>query len=103
MLERVKLALRISTDVYDAELLDLIASAAADIHHAGAEVVVTPVLTDGVVTDYECSDALTRTAVITYCRMMFGSPSDYDKLKASYDEQKAQMRESTAYGMEEVG
>lgn len=102
MLARVKLALRVATNAYDSELLDLIAAAAADIHHAGAEVVVTPVLTDGAVTDYTCDDPLTRTAVITYCRMMFGSPAEYDKLKASYDEQKGQMRESSAYGMTEA-
>lgn len=102
MLARVKLALRVATDAYDEELLDLIASAAADIQHAGAVVSVTPVTTDDVVTDYTCTDALTRTAIVTYCRMHFGSPSDYDKLKASYDEQKAQMRESSAYGMVEA-
>lgn len=102
MLERVKLALRISTDVYDAELLDLIISAAQDIAHAGAVIEVTPVETEGVVTDYVVGDPMTRTAIVTYCRMHFGSPSDYDRLKSSYDEQKGQMRESAAYGMTEV-
>ena len=102
MLARVKLALRLSTNAYDAELLDLIASAADDIAHAGAVVEVTPVLTDGAVTDYTCADALTRTAIVTYVRAHFGAPADYDRLKASYDEQKAQMRESRRYGMEEV-
>ena len=102
MLERVKLALRISTNAYDAELLDLIISAAQDIAHAGAVIEVTPVETEGVVTDYTCDDPMTRTAIVTYCRLHFGSPSDYDHLKASYDEQKGQMRESTAYGMAEV-
>ena len=102
MLARVKLALRISTDVYDAELLDLIISAAQDIAHAGAVIEVTPVETEGVVTDYAVGDPMTRTAIVTYCRMHFGSPSDYDRLKASYDEQKGQMRESAAYGMTEA-
>lgn len=102
MLERVKLALRISTTAYDAELLDLIISAAADIAHAGAVIEVTPVETEGVVTDYTCDDPMTRTAVVTYVRAHFGAPADYDRLKASYDEQKAQMRESSRYGMTEV-
>jgi len=102
MLARVKLALRLSTNAYDAELLDLIASAADDIAHAGAVVSVTPVETDGVVTDYTCDDPMTRTAVVTYVRAHFGAPADYDRLKASYDEQKAQMRESSRYGMTEV-
>lgn len=102
MLERVKLALRVSTDVYDAELLDLILSAAQDIAHAGAVVQVTPVLTDEAVVDYDVPDALTRTAIVTYCRMHFGAPADYDRLRSSYDEQKGQMRESSAYGMVEA-
>jgi hypothetical protein len=29
--------------------------------------------------------------------MRFGSPPDYDRLKASYDEQKAQLQMSTGY------
>lgn len=101
MLAKVKLALRVATDVYDPELLDLIAAAIADLHHAG------PVFdyavetgTDGEVTDYTVTDALASMAIVTYCRMRFGSPADYDKLKAAYDEQKGQMRESLAYGME---
>lgn len=102
MLDRVKLALRIATDVYDAELLDLIKSAAQDIAHAGAVITVSPVTTGDVVTDYTCDDAMTRTAIVTYVRMHFGSPADYDRLKASYDEQKGQMRESSAYGMTEA-
>lgn len=102
MLARVKLALRVATNAYDAELLDLIAAAAVDIAHAGAVIEVTPVETDGVVTDYTCTDPLTRTAIVTYCRVHFGAPADYERLKASYDEQKGQMRESTAYGMVEA-
>ena len=33
----------------------------------------------------------------------FGSPSDYDRMKASYDEQKAQLQMATGYGLPEVG
>lgn len=100
MLARVKTAMRIGTTIYDQELLELIASALADIQHAGAVITYTPVETEGTVTDYTVDDPLTRTAVVTYCRMMFGSPDDFDRLKAAYDMQKGQMRESRAYGME---
>lgn len=102
MLDRVKLALRITTNAYDAELLDLIAAGIADVKHAGPVFAVTETTSGSAVTDYTISDPLARTAVVTYVRAHFGSPSDYDKLKACYDEQKGQMRESAAYGMTEA-
>lgn len=100
MLEELKLAMRISTAVFDAELLGLIAAAVADIKHAGAKFDATPTEANGSVTDYTIDDPLVKRAVITYCRASFGSPQDYDRLKAAYDEQKGQLRESLAYGME---
>ena len=39
---------------------------------------------------------LIRRAVVTYCKVHFGEPDQYDRLKAAYDEQKAQLM--TAYG-----
>lgn len=99
MLERVKLAMRISTTVFDSELLDLIAAGIADIKHAGAQFDVETTEENGV-TDYTVTDPLASTAIVTYVRMMFGSPADFDRLKAAYEMQKGQMRESRAYGME---
>lgn len=90
MLEKVKLALRITTTAYDSELTDLIESAKLDMGIAG---VVIP----------ETIDALVTKAVITYCKMSFGLPEDYDRLKASYDEQKAQLISATGYTEWEVG
>ena len=102
MLDRVKTALRVQTTVYDQELLGLIASAVADIRHVGAKFTVDEVKTDGVVTDYTITDPLVADAVVVYCKVYFGSPDDFDRLKAAYDEKKGQFRESTAYGMVEV-
>lgn len=84
MLKKVKMALRITTTAYDAELTDLIESAKLDMSIAG--VVLPPTI-----------DALVTKAVITYCKMSFGIPEDYDRLKASYDEQKAQLATATGY------
>lgn len=84
MLDKVKLALRITTTKYDSELADLIASAQLDLGIAG---VVIP----------DSIDALVTKAVITYCKMSFGLPEDYDRLKTSYDEQKAQLITATGY------
>lgn len=84
MLELVKLALRITTDAFDAELLGLIAAAKTDLGIAG---VVLP----------EALDDICAVAIITYCKMNFGQPDDYDRLKKSYDEQKAQLSTATGY------
>ena len=101
MLQRVKLAMRISTDVYDSELLGLIAAGIADLENVGATVEHTMTTgTGGAVTNYTINDPLPATAVVTYCRMMFGSPSDFDRLKEAYEMQKGQLRENHRYGME---
>lgn len=84
MLEKVKLALRITTTAYDSELTDLIEAAKQDLGIAG------------VVVPEEITEIVTR-AVITYCKMSFGLPEDYDRLKRSYDEQKAQLSNATGY------
>ena len=86
MLELVKMALRIKTDAYDAQLNMLIEAAAADLGIAGA---------NG--ENVALTDPLTMQAIITYCKMNFGQPDEYDRLKASYDEQKAQLSMATGY------
>lgn len=86
MLEQIKMALRITTNAYDAELNNLIAAAAIDLGIAGVneerESVNNPIII---------------RAVSTYCKMNFGTVDDYDRLKASYDEQKAQLSMATGY------
>lgn len=84
MLAIVKLALRITENDFDNEITDLIAAAEADMGIAG---VIVPAELDPIV----------RTAVITYVKMRFGQPDDYDRLKLSYDEQKAQLITATGY------
>lgn len=84
MLEKVKMALRITTNAYNDELNDLISAAQTDLGIAG---VALP----------ETLDAICQRAIITYCKLHFGEPDDYDRLKASYDEQKAQLSMATGY------
>ena len=83
-LTAVKTALRITTNAYDSEISTLIDAALLDMGIAG-------------VTNDDDTDALVLRAIITYCRLNFGQPDDYDKLKASYDEQKAQLGMATGY------
>lgn len=86
MLAKVKIALRLTTNAYDTDILGLIDSAMLDLGIAG--VVLPPTL-----------DAVCERAVITYCKLHFLglSENEWDRLKASYDEQKAQLVTATGY------
>ena len=81
-----KSALRIPSDVtaFDQEINDLIAAAKVDLNIAGVEVPTE-------------LDSIVRTAIVTYVKVHFGQPDEYDRLKASYDEQKAQLATATGY------
>lgn len=84
IMEAVKMALRVMTDAFNDELDELILAAIADMGIAG-------------VTSQDTADPIIRRAVVTYCRLHFGEPDDYDRLKAAYDEQKAQLSMATGY------
>ncbi len=84
ILDDVKLALRVTTDDFDDEIATLISACQKDLNIAG---VLLPTELDDIV----------KLAVITYCKMNFGAPGDYARLKASYDEQKAQLSMATGY------
>ena len=86
LLDDVKMALRVTTQAYDTELIDLIESAKIDLGIAG---VIVPTGNDTVV----------NTAIKTYCKMNFGTPNPamWEILKKSYDEQKAQLSTSSDY------
>lgn len=84
--EKVKLALRIVTTDFDTEIQDLIDACLEDLGIAG-------------ITETDTTNPLLIRAICTYAKMHFGDESDstYDRLKASYDEQKAQMQTATGY------
>ena len=86
LLEKTKLALRVTVTNYDADLTDLINAAKLDLGIAGVELPSS-------------LDAVCERAVITYCKVHFSSLSDgeYSRLKASYDEQKAQLVTASGY------
>ena len=85
LLPKVKEAARIKTVDFDSgQLTDLITAAQMDLGIAGVEVP-------------DRFDALVSQAVITYCLMNFGLVDEYDRLKRSYDEQKAQLTTATGY------
>lgn len=92
MLEKVKLALQISSNVFDAELTSLIKSAIIDLNIGGVE-------SDDLVV--ETTDDILIRAIISYCAYQFelihGSTEKASAIKVSYDEQKAQLGMSTNY------
>lgn len=86
MLDKVKAALRITTNAFDSDLNQLIDAGLADLGIAGINAPE--------------SDPLIVRAVCTYCAMNRISidPQQRDWLKRSYDEQKAQMQVANGYG-----
>lgn len=84
MLEKVKVAMRITTNAFDDELADLIQACLLDLGIGG-------------VVERDLDNFLIRRAVITYCRLHFGTTEDFELLKKAYDEQKAQMSMATGY------
>ncbi len=90
LLDDVKVACRVTTTAFDNELADLISAAFADIGITD----VDPNLLSSADTV-----PLIKRAVLTYCKMNFGTVDDgvYDRLKDSYDEQKRQLMMSGTY------
>jgi len=90
LLDDVKVACRVTSTAFDTEITDLISAAFADL---GITDIKPELLTETGI------EPLIKQAVITYCRMNFGFQSDnfYNRLKASYDEQKSQLLMSSTY------
>ena len=86
LLEKTKLALRVTVNNYDTDLSTLIDAAKMDLGIAGVELPTS-------------LDAICERAIITYCKVHFSSLTDgeFARLKASYDEQKAQLVTATGY------
>ena len=90
LLDKVKAACRVTSTAYNDELSDMI-------HAALDDMGITDIKAEALVMANPAP--LIQRAVITYCRMNFGYQDDvnYDRLKASYDEQKSQLLMSSTY------
>lgn len=87
ILEKVRKALRVTTNEFDSEIIDIINACINDLGIAG-------------IIEQDTTNPLIIRAIITYAKIHFGDLDqlgDYDRLKASYDEQKAQMQMATGY------
>lgn len=93
MLDRVKLALLISSEDFDGELEDLIGGAVLDLNIAGVD--------DETTVSDNPTDKLVIRAIISYCgyhfELVHGTLDRADAFKKSYDEQKAQLGMATNY------
>lgn len=70
-----------------------------DPEEIGVTVQGTPSASDTVTvrSSWSASDPVMLEAIITYVRLNFGTPDDFDRLKKAYDEQKAQLMTSTQH------
>lgn len=84
MLDDARKAVRVTTTAYDDELQRLIDAALRLLEKDGLD-------------QSTLMDPAVLQAVYTYVRANFGSPADYDRLKAAWDEQRAELMTSTGF------
>lgn len=84
LINAAKMARRMNTNAFDAQVSRLLTAALRDLYVAGVDLP-------------EQAEPLAVEAAITYFLAHFGSPDEYDRLKASYDEQKAQLSTLTGF------
>lgn len=78
LVDEVKVALRIKSSAYDAEVQDLIDSCKTDLSISGVQKI-------------EEAEPLTKQAIKLYCKGNFGYDENSDKFKAAYESLKISM------------
>lgn len=81
LLDKVKLALRVSATAFDEEISDLIAAAKADLRLVGVNV---PEDEEGS-PEEQAGDPLIERAIILYAKAEFGYNSDRERYRNAYD------------------
>lgn len=101
MLSEAKKAMRVTAAEFDSEIMLNLMAGAMDLEMAGVVLPGTVSFTeavDGTVTDTSTLvDPLVMRALITYARMRFGNPPDYDRLAEAWELQKVQLMHADAY------
>lgn len=90
MLEIIKLALRITTDAFNSEIAQLITACVEEMQGVG------------VVIDYEAdgttpSSMQVQTAIVAYCKWLFGNNADADRWRDIYHTKLAQLQTMSGY------
>lgn len=86
LVKKCKAARRMKTSAFDEQIYGLVQAAKADLKRVG-------------IVNLNDSDPLIGQAVVTYFLFNFGTadPEEYDRLKASYEQQRANLASSTGY------
>lgn len=86
MLNAIKLALRISTNAFDSEIQTLIDAAIAEMNGLGVMAATA-----------DTTDPQILSAVIAYCKWLFGSNEDADRWRDIYHIKLGQLKAMTGY------
>lgn len=100
LLKKTKDAMGIKTSACDGEIAGLIDAGAHDLIAAGVRFTGTvsfEATQSGITDNSTLTDNLVIRAIITYVRMLFRSPDDFDRLRAAYREQKGMLMHASAY------
>ena len=87
LLAKAKLALRITTTAFDAEISDIIEAGYLDLKTRGVIIEET----QGTISP------LVLRAIMTYVRLHFGDPENPERLRESYAEQRGQLMSTTNF------
>ena len=87
LLAKAKLTLRITTNVFDSEISDIIEAGYYDLQTRGVIIEET----EGTISP------LVLRAIMTYVRLHFGDPENPERLQASYAEQRGQLMTTTGF------
>lgn len=106
MLKECRLAMQITDPEYDPELCMLMKAGARDLEIAGVVLPGTVSFAEtnnGMIDNSTLMDPLVMRAILTYVRMNFESPADYDKLADMYSTQKTHLMHASDYTDYEAG
>jgi len=84
ILPKAKVALRVATNAFDDEITTLLEAAYQTLETRG-------------ITIPDQEDPMILRAVLTYVRMYFGQPDDYDRLKEAWETQLGQLMTTTGF------
>ena len=85
LLDKAKTALRIKTDAFDQEIMDIIMSGYLELQ------------TRGVLVGNKGHSPMVVRALMTYVRLQFGDPENPERLKDSYENQLGQLMTTSGY------
>ena len=87
LLAKAKVTLRVSTTAFDDEITDIISAGYEDLETRGVQIVVSE----------DSVSPMVLRALMTYTRMYFGDPDNWDRLRVAYDRQLGQLMTTSGY------